>query len=136
MSSVSSTNPGLTSLLQTLSNVDSPLLSSQNALKTIEKSSPADIVRLSTAAIQLQEVGSIFGAQPTTPDSLINGSSTFSELENALTNPANATGSATNMSPVSQLPGYPSLLQSAETDALLNPGPTASSTDPLISVLG
>jgi hypothetical protein len=124
---------GLTNLLQTLSNVDSPHLSSQNAAKAIENSSPADIVKLSTAAIQLQKVAPSSARSQPHP---IVGSSTFSALENALTSPANATGSATNRLPVSQLPTYQSSLQSAEADALLNPGPIASSTDPLISVLG
>lgn len=67
MGSVSSTNPGLTNLLQTLSNVDSPLLSSQSAVKAIENSSPADIVKLSTAATQLQEVSAIFGTPSNYP---------------------------------------------------------------------
>ena len=137
MGAVSSTNPGLANLLQTLSNVDSPLLSSQSTLTAIENSSPADIVKLSEAATQLQEVGAIFGdgsQSQTTPESLFNGSSTFAALENALTS---STSNTTNPAiPTSQLPAYESSLQSAVADALLDPGPTSSSTSSLFSVLG
>lgn len=141
MGTVSSTNPGLANLLQTLSNVDSPLLSSQSTLSAIENSSPADIVKLSDAATQLQEVGAIFGdGSQTTPESLFNGSSTFSALEDALTSPSTSTTSSTSGAtnpaiPTSQLPAYESSLQSAEADALLDPGPTSSSASSLFNVL-
>ena len=139
MSSVSAANPGLSNLLQTLSNIDSPLLTSPSALTAIENSSPADIVKLSAAATQLQEVGAIFGDGQTTPDSLLpSGTSTFTALENALTNSATAsfTGSTANTTPTSELPALQSSLQTAEADALLNPGTTSSTTNSLFSVLG
>lgn len=138
MSAVSSTNPGLANLLQTLSNVDSPLLSSPNALSAIENSSPADIVKLSVAATQLQEVSAIFGDSQTTSESLQNGSSTFTDLENALTSASSTSSSSTSNSsiPTSQLADYQSLLQSAQADALLNPGSASSSTGSLFNVLG
>jgi len=134
MGTVSSTNPGLANLLQTLSSVDSPLLSSQSTLSAIENSSPADIVKLSDAATQLQEVGAIFGdGSQTTPESLLNGSSTFSALENALTSTPSTTNTAI---PTSQLSNLNGSLQSAEADALLDPGATSSGVSSLLNVLG
>ncbi|HTS77460.1 MAG TPA: hypothetical protein VMG40_14710 [Bryobacteraceae bacterium] len=65
MSSVGSTSSVLSSLLQTLS-TDSPVLSSAlsspNVQSALEKASPADIVQLSDAAVQLQEANLLFGS--------------------------------------------------------------------------
>ena len=134
MGSVSSTNPGLANLLQTLSSVDSPLLSSQTALTAIENSSPADIVKLSTAATQLQEVSAIFGDASTTTDSLTNGSSTSSALEDALTSPTSSSTPSTAIT-TDQLAKQPGLLRSAQAEALLTTGSTTSSTDSLVNLL-
>ena len=61
MGSVSSTNPGVADLLQTLSKVGSPLASSSKDVSALEKASPADLVQLSTAAMQLENVDTLFG---------------------------------------------------------------------------
>ena len=65
MASVTSVNPGVSDLLQTLSSVGSTSLSSalssskvQSALQT---ASPGDLVQLSQAALQLQQAVGLFG---------------------------------------------------------------------------
>jgi hypothetical protein len=136
MGTVSSSNPGLANLLQTLANLDSPLLSSPSAVSAIEDSSPADIVNLSAQATQLQEVQAIFGSPETTPSDLINGTNTFTALEDALTTPTLSGLSAATPIPTSQLPAYQSSVQAAEADALLNPGSSAGSASSLFSLLG
>jgi len=67
MGSVSSANPGLTDLLQTLSGI-SPVLSSPSVTSALEKASPADIVQLSTAATELESVDALFGAPQAAPN--------------------------------------------------------------------
>jgi len=61
MGSVSSTNPGLQNLLQTLSNLNSPVLSSPVVTSALQKAPAADIVQLSVAATQLEGVDAMFG---------------------------------------------------------------------------
>src|SRR5271170_2792318 len=80
MGSVASTNSGLSDLLQTLSNDNSPLLSTLSS-PTVEaalQNAPAsDIAQISDEALQLQVADSIFGdsgTSGTSPESL------FSEL--------------------------------------------------------
>jgi hypothetical protein len=51
MASVSSVIPGLSDLLQTLVNIDSPMVSSPAAITVLEKASPTDIVQLREAAV-------------------------------------------------------------------------------------
>ena len=64
MASVSATNAGVTDLLQTLSSA-SPTLSSalsSTAVQTaLQNSSLGDLVQLSQAALQLQQVTGLFG---------------------------------------------------------------------------
>jgi hypothetical protein len=65
MGTVPPTNAGLSNLLQTLSNIGSPAVS--NALgspavqQALQNASPGDIVKLSEAALELQQTGAMFG---------------------------------------------------------------------------
>jgi len=62
MGSVSSSvNPGVADLLQTLSNVNSPVLNSQAAVSALENAPSADIVQLSEEATQLAGIDTLFG---------------------------------------------------------------------------
>jgi hypothetical protein len=76
MGSVASTNNGLSDLLQTLTNDNSPLLptlSSPAVEAALENAPATDIVEISAQAVQLQEADTLFGISntPTTPtDSL------------------------------------------------------------------
>ena len=56
MGSVSSVNPGVANLLQTLTNLNSPVMSSPAAVAALKKAPAADIVQLSDSAAQLQGV--------------------------------------------------------------------------------
>jgi hypothetical protein len=80
MGSVSTINPGVASLLQTLSNV-SPALSSPAVQSALENASPQDVVQLSEAATQLESVDAMFGvpsnsstATPLNLEELLTGS--------------------------------------------------------------
>ena len=74
MGSVSSVNPGLVNLFQTLSAVGSPVMSSQADMNALEKAPPTDIVELSAMASQLEAVDAMFGITPqtSTTDPLAN----------------------------------------------------------------
>jgi hypothetical protein len=65
MGSVSSTSSGLSNLLQNLI-TESPQLSSilsmPNVQSALENASPGDVVELSDQALQLQQVGVLFGS--------------------------------------------------------------------------
>ena len=73
MGSISSANPGLANLLQTLSGIDSSLVSSPSVASALQSAlqnaSPADVVQLSTAASQLDNVGLLFGQPGGSTDS-------------------------------------------------------------------
>ena len=139
MGSVSSTNPGLASVLQTLSSLNSPLLSSPNAVSALENASPSEIVGLSAATTQLQEVDAIFGASAASPDTS-SGWTSFTNLEAALTTPLSTSptlpGSSSAAVPASQIDGYQSSLQAAEADALLDPASAGTPPGSLISLIG
>ena len=89
MGTVASTNAGLNDLMQTLTNVGSPLvstLSSSSVQSALENASPADIVQLSAAALKLQAADEMFGISSTSSasspltalDSLVSGSTSAS----------------------------------------------------------
>jgi hypothetical protein len=64
MGSVSSTSSNLSNLLQTLSAASpqlSSLLSTSQMQSALDKASPGDLAQLSDQALQLQQVGSMFG---------------------------------------------------------------------------
>jgi len=110
MSSVSSTNPVLNSLLQTLSSMNSPVMASPKAVAALEKASGADIATLSDEAMQLQNVDLIFGAAAGTSNTDSAGADLLSSLAESLT-PATAPSPTTASS----------ALQSAESSQpLLN----------------
>jgi hypothetical protein len=76
MSSVSSINPGVANLLQALSGLNSPALSSRAVTAALEKAPASDIVELSAAATQLQNLDSLFGL----PDSTTSSSSGLGDI--------------------------------------------------------
>jgi hypothetical protein len=111
VSTVSSTNTIVANLLQTLSNAGSPVASSPALVSALDKSSPADIVKLSTDAAQLESVDAIFG--------ISGGSSTatstpLSNLESLLA----TSGSTSAQSQAAQLDTYQSASQLSNIDGL------------------
>lgn len=136
MGSVGSPNPGLSTLFQTLSNVNSPVLSSPNAMAALEKASPADIVELSVSATQLQDVNLLFGSSGSPAETdVADLSSTFADLEASLTGSDTAsTGDANNVA--LNAAKYQSALQTSEMDALFGSDSGGSSSDSGLSMIG
>jgi hypothetical protein len=128
MSSVSSSlNPGVADLLQTLTNVNSPVLNSKSVVSALEKAPPSDIVQLSAEATQLQSVDALFGI------STSSSSSTSGALFGI---PTTSTSSNSSVSNADTLFGIPTTSTSASTSssdsvlqALENAGATVSPTD-------
>jgi hypothetical protein len=139
MGSVSSANPGLQNLLQTLSNLNSPVLSSPAVTSALQTASPADIVQLSEAATQLEGVDAMFG--------IANGSGTssvFANLEDLATGSTGATSTATattasgqaTASSAEQLATYQTAMQAEETQALFGTGTTSGLSNSLLDLSG
>ena len=114
MGTLASTNPGLSNLIQVLSNENSPLLSSLSSPAVeaaLQKASPEDIVKISDQALQLQMTDALFG-QSNPSRSPTN--SLFSELE-----AIGANGNGTQGSLANQLAAYQGSSQLQQTQALL-----------------
>jgi hypothetical protein len=121
----SSSNNGLSDLLQTLTNENSPLLStlSSPAVKTALENAPAsDIVEISEQAQQLQDTDALFGISNTANSASDN---LFSALADAS---SSSTSSTTGSSLSDQLAAYQGNMQTQETQALF--GITPSTTTP------
>lgn len=128
MGSVSSTNAGLSDLLQTLTNENSPLLSTLSS-PTIEaalQNAPAsDIAQISDEAMQLQVADAIFGDP--------SSSSTSSEsLFSELTGTPSSTTPTTSLA--DQLAAYQGNSQLQETQSLLGIPQTPTTPNSLFDV--
>jgi hypothetical protein len=117
--------------MQTLSNVNSPVLSPQE-ISALQNASPADVVQLSSAALQLESVDAMFGfsaGPPVSPDANLN--SLLANLDAALTS---TTPGA--VSTADQAAAYQSALQAAESAALFGSGSAGGLSGSLFDVLG
>ena len=138
MGSISSVNPGLTNLLQTLSNVDSPVLGSPSVMSALQDASTADVVQLSTAAVQLENVDTMFGlptsSSPGSADALSN---LFPSLEPSAANPPASLMSALppDTSAADQAANFQAAVQQSETDALFGSAPGTASNS-LFNMIG
>jgi hypothetical protein len=132
MGSVSSSlNPGVADLLQALSNVNSPVMSSPAVVSALEKAPASDIVQLSNEALQLQSVDAMFGIST---GSSTGANTNMTSLLESLKSSATAPGSAANgqtasnvlstASPADQLANYEAALQASQTQGLF--GATSS----------
>ncbi|MBS1874197.1 MAG: hypothetical protein JSU00_13355 [Acidobacteria bacterium] len=140
VSSTNSSNPMLSSLLETLSNVKSPVLSSPKAMAALESASPEDIVKLSVSATQLESVSLLFG------DSSGDGgstdlSSTLAAIAASLTKSggsADGTTDASTSGDASSTAASTSAsdLKTAALRALLGSNSGDSSSDSILSMLG
>lgn len=131
MGSVPSTNNGLSNLMQTLANENSPLLStlsSANVQTALENAPAGDIAQISEQALQLQATDALFGiSNPSTTPS----DSLFSALANLDASASSSTsGSALNAgsSLADQLAAYQGNLQIQQDQTLF--GTTPSTTTP------
>jgi hypothetical protein len=126
MSTVSSVNPGVADVLQTLSNLGSPLTSSQSLETALEKASPADVVQLSNAATQLQNVDVLFGVPAPTSTSNTDISNLLSTLlsnANGTSTTSTSTPAASTSTTAQQLLSSEAAQQTSEMDALLGVNP-------------
>jgi hypothetical protein len=148
MGTVPSVNPGVTHLLQLLSDAGSPALSSALSSTSIQSAlqaaSPADIVQLSDQAVQLQVANDLFAsADPSQTDGLFsalspsNSNLTFENLLNNLYSPSSATPApaATPTSEASQIATYQSQLQTEQLQALFGVDPNAGTSGTLLNVV-
>lgn len=129
MSSVSSVNPGLENLLQTLATINSPVLSSPAAVAALEKAPPSDIVQLSVSAEQLEGMDALFGIADATSaaDSSLGAPSNVmaqsgGSAAGALQTPAGAQPAASS---AEQLAGSQEAFETGQTEALFG-APTSS----------
>lgn len=137
MGSVSSVNPGVADLLQTLTNLNSPVVSSQSTVTALEKASPSDIVQLSVAANQLEGVDAIFGIP--TASSTADMSSSLLALENSTT--GSATGSTASSvlasaSPSNQAANAQAAIQAELTQGLFGNGANNSLYGTVVNTVG
>jgi hypothetical protein len=144
MSSVAATNPGLSSLLQTLSATSpqlSSILSSSTVQSALKNASPQDIVKLSQQALELQQVSSLFGSSIGTqsvglasnPDSLFPTQSSgtagaaSAAILQALESPATAAASSSSQPSVTdQIAAAFSSMQAQELGSLYGSTSTGS----------
>jgi hypothetical protein len=114
MSTTSSVNAGLANLLQNLSNIGSPILSSSKALAALQNAPPADIIQLSDEAIQLEGLNALFGAAE---------ASASSEAGSILSSLLGGQNGATNSDPANLLTELSSPGSPATEAALQNATP-------------
>jgi hypothetical protein len=161
MGSVSSTSSNLSNLLQTLDNASpelSSILSTPQMQTALEKASPVDLVQLSDQAMELQQVGLMFGSLDGTQSTAFNSTpdSIFSALSpnNSTTQPdlllqaldsslgvtgangatSSSTGStSTSPSLAAQIASNASTFQAQALDALFN---STQPADPSLNTLG
>jgi len=127
----SSLNPGVSELLQTLSNINSPVLSSPAVVSALEKAPESDIVQLSNEALQLQSVDTMFGISNGSSSSGSDMSSLLESLDSSATasgtstaNSQSASGVLASASAADQLANYQAALQASVSQGLFG---TASS---------
>jgi hypothetical protein len=140
MGSVSSINPGVADLLQTLSNVNSPVLSSPAAVSALENASPSDIVQLSVEATQLQSVDAMFGIYDGASSPSANLSDVLASIEASVpgsaASPSASSATSSAVPPADQLAGYQASWQAQETTALLGTAPAGALSDSLFNLTG
>ncbi len=140
-------NPGVSDLLQTLSNLNSPVLSSPAVVSALEKASPSDIVQLSAEATQLEGVDAMFGITDGSDDSGAGLTSAPAGLQNSAVGLSNSnagtpssstpsTAASSTASLATQLANYQVAMQSDETQALLGNGTNNDLTGSLFDLTG
>jgi hypothetical protein len=153
MGSVSSTSSNLSNLLQSLG-AESPalasLLSTSKMQSALEKASPGDLVQLSDQAMQLQQVGLLFGGTDGTQSNAFNpaSDSLFSILgpasSNASPDPliqalesslgiAGANGATSSSSTANSIASSNSSLRAQELESLFG---SPQIVEPFLNTLG
>jgi hypothetical protein len=135
MGSVSaSPSLGVTDLLQTLSNLNSPVVSSKAAVSALESAPAADLVQLSSAALQLQNVDAMFGISTAASSGTSN---LLTSLEDSGTTAGSSASSLlTSASPAAQNANYQSAIQAEVTQGLFGTSATNALSGSLFNVIG
>ena len=123
------TNNGLSDLLQTLTNDNSPLLStlsSPNVEQALEKAPASDIVQISDEALQLQTTEALFGISNTSSSSADNLFSALGAVGSSATSTASGSSLDPGSSLADQLAAYQGNMQTQETQALFGLTPTTT----------
>jgi hypothetical protein len=137
MGSVSSSlNPGVADLLQSLTNVNSPVMNSPAVVSALEKAPASDIVQLSAEATQLEGVDALFGISGTSAtsntDSLFGIATPTSGTSGILQ--AMETAGAT-LSPTEQATNDQATMQAELTSGLFGTGTNNSLSGTLLNTL-
>jgi hypothetical protein len=140
--SSSSINPGVSNLMQMLSSIDSPVLSSQTAVTALEQAPSADIVQLSNDAMQVENLDALFGfsnSPSSSPSSALASLASSAAESGSASSTASAGGStaagSTAGSTAAETASYQADLQSEITAGLFS-GYTAGTTGTLFDALG
>ncbi|MGA2113657.1 MAG: hypothetical protein ABSH56_02770 [Bryobacteraceae bacterium] len=133
MGSVSSINAGVSDLLQTLSSLGSPIVSSSATVSALEKASPGDLVQLSRAAIQLENVDEMFGG--TTGSSAETSATSLEDVLAQATESSPSSG-ASSSATASSTATTAAQIQSAEIQGLLDSGASGGLTGSLFDEIG
>ena len=137
MGSVSSTlNPGVADLLQSLANVNSPVMNSPAVVSALEKAPASDIVQLSAEATQLQGVDALFGISGTSATSNTDALFGITTPTSSTTSVLQALESAgATVSPTDQAANDQATLQAELTSGLFGTGTNNSLSGTLLNTL-
>jgi hypothetical protein len=134
---VASTSNGLSDLMQTLTNDNSPLLStlsSPTVEAALENAPASDIVQISDEALQLQTTDALFGISNTSSSSTDNLFSALASVGSSATSSASGSTLDPGSSLADQLAAYQGNLQTQETQALFATTPSTTTPSSLYDV--
>ena len=137
MGSVASTNNGLSDLLQTLTNENSPLLStlSTPAVETALENAPAgDIAEISDQALQLQATDALFGISNPSSSSADSLFSALASVGSSATSSASGSSLNPGSSLADQLAAYQGNMQTQEVTSLFAATPPTTTSGSLYDV--
>jgi hypothetical protein len=132
-----SNNKGLSDLLQTLTNENSPLLStlsSPNIQAALENAPASDIVEISDQAQQLQATDALFGISNSSSSPTDPLFSALASVGSSATSPATGASLSAGSSLADQLAAYQGNMQTQETQALFGITPPTSVANSLYDV--
>lgn len=141
MGSVAAANPGVANLMQSLSVFNSSVLSSPKVESALEEAPSSDIVQLSMAATEMENVDALFGiSNGSSGSSSTNIYSILANLEASQTGSgapaATASGTAPAATQADQLATYQTALQAEVTQGLFGSGSSGGLAGSLLNVTG
>ncbi len=134
---LASNNNGLSDLLQTLTNENSPLLStlsSPNIQAALENAPASDIVEISDQAQQLQATDALFGISNTSSSPTDSLFSALASVGSSAASPAAGSSLSAGSSLADQLAAYQGNMQTQEAQALFGITPPTTAPNSLYDV--